>query len=343
LARAPPVRYSTPMRIVIASGIYPPEVGGPALYAKGVKESLERAGHEAPVVLFGSLRGYPSGIRHFLYAIKLWRAASGADAIFAFDTYSVGVPAVLVGMLRGVPVVIRIGGDFVWESYIERTKDLVPLPNFYRVPRDLNRKERIAFKLVTWMLRHAQLAFNTPWLREIWQEPYKIDPSRTHIVENVIGERFDRASVTNRSLLLYGRQIALKNTGAFRSAFQKVRTDGVNFDLEEGMVPHVELIEKIRACYAVAIPSISEVAPNSVIDAIRCGVPFLLTKYSGYAEKYKDMGIIIDPLSQADMARGIREIADPVIHARLCANIVAYADLRTYDHVAREMLAIIQK
>ena len=67
------------------------------------------------------------------------------------------------------------------------------------------------------------------------------------------------------------------------------------------MVPYAELIEKIRACYAVAIPSISEVAPNSVIDAIRCGVPFILTKYSGYAEKYKDMGIIIDPLSQVDM------------------------------------------
>ena len=330
------------MRIIIATGIYPPEVGGPALYAKGVKESLEQAGKEAPAVLFGALRRYPSGVRHLLYAFKLWRAASGADAIFAFDTYSVGVPAVLVGMLRGVPVVIRIGGDFVWESYIERTKDLVPLPNFYRVPRDLNRKERIAFKLVTWMLRHAQLAFNTPWLREIWQEPYKIDPSRTHIVENVIGERVDRSSVTDRSVLLYGRQIVLKNTASFRAAFEKVRAAGVDLELKEGMVPYAELIEKIRACYAVAIPSISEVAPNSVIDAIRCGVPFLLTKYSGYAEKYKEMGIIIDPLSPADIERGIREITDPATYARLCANIAADRDVRTYDHVAREMLAIIQ-
>jgi glycosyltransferase involved in cell wall biosynthesis len=106
------------------------------------------------------------------------------------------------------------------------------------------------------------------------------------------------------------------------------------------MVPYAELIKKMRACYAVAIPSISEVAPNSVIDAIRCGVPFLLTKYSGYAEKYKDMGIIIDPLSPADMARGIRQIADPAMYARLCANIAAYTDVRTYDDVASEMLAI---
>ena len=331
------------MRIIIATGIYPPEIGGPALYAKGVKESLERGGNEAPVVLFGGLRGYPSGVRHFLYAFKLWHAARRADAIFAFDTYSVGVPAVFVGMFRRVPVVIRIGGDFVWESYIERTKDLVPLPDFYRSPRDLNRKERVAKSLVTWMLRHAHLAFNTPWLLDIWHEPYTIDPKRTHVVENVIGARFDRTPVTNRSVLLYGRQITLKNTIAFRAAFEAMRTRGVMLVLEEGMVPYGELIEKICACYAVAVPSISEVAPNSVIDAIRCGVPFILTKHSGYAEKYKDMGIIIDPLSQTDMERGISAIADPANYARLCANIAAYTDVRTYDDVAREMLAIIKK
>ena len=70
LARRFRMRYSTLMRIIIATGIYPPEVGGPALYAKGVKESLERAGNEAPVVLFGGLRRYPSGVRHLLYAYQ---------------------------------------------------------------------------------------------------------------------------------------------------------------------------------------------------------------------------------------------------------------------------------
>ncbi len=340
MARRIFVRYSIPMRIIIATGIYPPEVGGPALYAKGVKESLERSGHDAPVVLFGGLRKYPSGVRHLLYAIKLWRVASGADAIFAFDTYSVGVPATLVAKLRRVPVVIRIGGDFVWESYAERTKDLVPLPDFYRVSRDLNRKERIAFKLVAWMLRHAELAFNTSWLADIWHEPYHLDDSRVHVVENMIGERLQRNTTTDRSILLYGRQIALKNTAAFRSAFEKARADGVDLDLEEGMVPYPELIEKMRASYAVAIPSISEVAPNSVIDALRCGVPFILTKYSGYAEKYKDMGIIVDPLDKSDLTQGITKLADPATYARLCANIAAYTEVRTYDDIAHEMLAI---
>ncbi|HVM73361.1 MAG TPA: glycosyltransferase family 4 protein [Candidatus Paceibacterota bacterium] len=331
------------MRIIIATGIYPPEVGGPALYAKGVRESLEKTGHDAPVVLFSSLKNYPSGVRHVLYVFKLMRAAWGASAIFAFDTYSAGVPTAFVGMLLRKPVVIRIGGDFVWESYIERTHDLVPLPKFYRAPRALSRKERMAKKLVAWMLRHGELAFNTPWLARIWTEPYGLDESRIHTVENVIGPRLERSKETNRSVILYGRQMALKNASAFRTAFEKVRAEGIDLELKEGIVPHAELMELTRSCYAVALPSISDVAPNTIIDALRCGVPFIITKNSGYAEKYKNMGIVIDPLDEADMIRGIKALADPATYERLRANIAAYTTVRTYDDVAHDMLAIIQK
>jgi glycosyltransferase involved in cell wall biosynthesis len=331
------------MRIVIATGIYPPEVGGPALYAQGVKESLERSGHEVLVTLFGTLRKYPPGVRHILYAIRLFNASRGATAIFAFDTYSVGVPAAFIAMLRRIPVVIRVGGDFVWESYVERTHDLVPLSDFYHTPRALNFNERLATILVHWMLNNAQLAFNTAWLVDIWRTPYEIDPARAHIVENVVGERMVGALAAERSILLFGRQIALKNHEAFKAAFSRAHAAGADVVLVEGIVPHAELLEKIRTCYAVAIPSISDVAPNSIVDALRYGKPFLLTKYSGLAEKYSSMGIIVDPLDEVDMERGVREIADPIVYARLCANIAAYTEVRTYGDVAREMLAIVNK
>jgi glycosyltransferase involved in cell wall biosynthesis len=330
------------MKIVIATGIYPPEVGGPALYAKGVKESLERSGYVAPVVLFARFRSFPTGVRHCLYAYVLWRSTCGATAIFAFDTLSVGIPSVLIGMLRGIPVVIRIGGDFVWETYLERTKDLIPLPVFYLNQQKLSLKERIIQKIIVWMLHHARLAFNTQWLIDIWKNPYNIDISHAHVVENAIDSRQEKANQVDRSLLFYSRQIALKNHQSFKSAFEHVRTAGIDLQLEEGMIPHDTLIEKMRSCYAVAVPSISEVAPNNIIDAICCGKPFLLTKYSSYAEKYKEMGIIIDPLDEGDMARGIKEISDPLVYERLCANIANYTEVRTYDDVTRELLVILE-
>ena len=116
------------MRIVIATGVFPPEVGGPALYSKNLAESLTKQGHDVRVVLYGSLKSWPSGIRHAAYALKLIRHSFGAAAIIAFDTYSVGLPATIASIFTRTPVVVRIGGDFVWETYTERTQDLVPLP-----------------------------------------------------------------------------------------------------------------------------------------------------------------------------------------------------------------------
>ncbi|HUO56414.1 MAG TPA: glycosyltransferase, partial [Candidatus Paceibacterota bacterium] len=263
----------------------------------------------------------------------------GAMAIFAFDTSIVGTSAAFVGMIRRIPVVIRVGGDFVWESYIERTKDLVPLTMFYTSPTHLNLKEQFARRLVGWTLRHSFPAFNTGWLLDIWREPYKIDKKRARVVSNVIPARAAQTETHNRSVLMYGRQIALKNTDAFRKAFQQASVD---LELERGIIPFAELMEQMRTCYAVAVPSISEVAPNTIIEAITHGKPFLLSKYSGFAEKYKDFGIIIDPLDEADMQRGIREIADPDVYKRLCERIETFKEVRTYKDVADEFLDIIQ-
>ncbi|OGG53735.1 hypothetical protein A3H16_04270 [Candidatus Kaiserbacteria bacterium RIFCSPLOWO2_12_FULL_53_8] len=328
------------MRIVIATGIYPPEVGGPALYAQGVERALIRMGHEAPLLLFSELKKYPSGIRHLFYVWKLFRATRGARAIFAFDTYSAGVPSALVGMMRRIPVVIRIGGDFVWETYIERTKELIPLPLFYRSPPRLNFRERLSFYLVRSMLDRATLAFNTRWLFDIWRMPYRVNASRAAVVENVIGERLP-AQGADTKVLLYGRNIALKNSDGFKRAFAKARARGVRFELEEGSVPHDMLIERIRSAYAVAIPSISEVAPNMVLDALRCGKPFLLTKYSGYAERFGGYGVIIDPLDEDDITKGIERLADKEEYERLKKKIAAFTEVRTFDEVAKELLSLL--
>ena len=327
------------MRFVIATGLYPPDVGGPAFYAEGVKKALDASGHETRLVLFGSLRKYPSGIRHALYAARLFFAARGADAIFAFDTYSAGVPAAFVGALRHIPVVLRVGGDFVWESYVERTKNLVPLPDFYQKSRDLSLKEKLAKQMVRWMLHHTIPAFNSPWLLSIWKEPYSLERVPSAVVENVIGERLSSLAKEPK-LLFYGRNLALKNAAAFKNTLEQARQDGVQLSLEEGMVSHAELLERIRHAYAVALPSISDVAPNVILDAIRCGKPFLLTKHSGYAVRFKDLGVIVDPLSAEDMARGIRELADTGRYANLVERIGAYKEVRTYDDVARELLAL---
>jgi glycosyltransferase involved in cell wall biosynthesis len=328
------------MRIVIATGIYPPDIGGPALYAKGVREALERSGHKVRIVTFGNVRSWPSGLRHVAYACKLFAAAWRADVMLAFDSYSTGVPAVFVATILRLPVVVRVGGDFVWEHYIERTEALVPLPHFYASKPKLSILERVAFFLVRWMLARTELAFNTQWLLDIWQPVYGFSRERAQVIGNVLPERREPEE-SDKTILLYGRSIALKNVQTFRRAYARARKRGLPLALEQRIVPHGQFLERIRRAHAVAIPSVSDVAPNTLLEALSCGKPFLLTKYSGYAEEYKKYGVIMDPLDEESIAQGLEQLADEKHYKKLCANIRHLDAARTYDDVAREMLELV--
>jgi glycosyltransferase involved in cell wall biosynthesis len=138
---------------------------------------------------------------------------------------------------------------------------------------------------------------------------------------------------------LYGRHLWLKNAGSFRRAFAEAGTGMV---LEEGELPHAEFLKRLSRARAIAVPSVSDVAPNTIIDAIRCGKPFLLTKYSGYAETFGRFGIIVDPLDEDDMRRGVQKLADPAIYESLRRNILEFRDVRTFDDVAMEFIAIVE-
>ncbi len=59
------------MKILIATSIYPPQVGGPAHYSFKLKEEFEKMGHKVVVVSYTWEKALPSGIKHIIYLIKL--------------------------------------------------------------------------------------------------------------------------------------------------------------------------------------------------------------------------------------------------------------------------------
>ena len=104
------------MNIVIATGLYAPDIGGPATYALMLEDELPKRGHEVIIVPFGWVRHYPKGIRHLVYAHKLWCESKRSDVIYALDPISVGIPALLIATLRRRPFLLRLGGDYAWEQ-----------------------------------------------------------------------------------------------------------------------------------------------------------------------------------------------------------------------------------
>lgn len=132
------------MHILLATGIFPPAIGGPATYSTKLAEEFLKLGHSVTVVTYGrelkidptslpmELRGAGNGklkiifirktggviARWMRYRKALKKYAHDADAVIALSSVSTGIPLLLSG-LKKPKKILRLGGDFFWERYTD--------------------------------------------------------------------------------------------------------------------------------------------------------------------------------------------------------------------------------
>lgn len=120
------------MKILIATGIYPPDIGGPATYSKLLEGDLPKMGIETLVVSYSSVRHLPRGISHLVYLYRLFRASFGRDVIYAMDPVSVGFPSMIVAKVLRKRFYLKIVGDYAWEQGRNKFGVKEHLDNFYK-------------------------------------------------------------------------------------------------------------------------------------------------------------------------------------------------------------------
>jgi glycosyltransferase involved in cell wall biosynthesis len=154
------------MKILITTGLFPPDIGGPATYVPRIAESLSNRGHEITVVAprdrgvacpitdppYRLVRFYrPRFMRYVNYFIELRRALAAilrevrtCEMMFV---NGLNLPAMLVSRLTGKPMVVKVVGDSAWELAHNRGWTDVSLDDFHKVHGlriDLFRKIRLA-------------------------------------------------------------------------------------------------------------------------------------------------------------------------------------------------------
>jgi glycosyltransferase involved in cell wall biosynthesis len=330
------------VKILLATGIYPPQIGGPAQYAKNLAEAFRAQGHEVLVRTYELERKLPMGVRHLLFFLRSLWAMPGTDLVIALDTFSVAFPAVCAARLCGKKMMIRTGGDFLWEFYVERTGDLVLFKDFYATRMGkINFKERLIFKLTKWTLRGFDgIIFSTQWQRDIFTPAYGLDADKNYIVENFYGERLTSNIPNAMNFLSSSRLFKGKNHERLSEAFQIVNKKGVLAVSDTAPVPHDEFIEKMRYSYAVLVVSISDISPNVILEAIRLGKPFIMTRETGITEKLKDIALIVDPENVEDIAEKIEMLCDPKIYADYQSRVQNFTYTHSWEEIAKEFLIV---
>jgi len=330
------------MKILIATGIFPPDIGGPAQYAKNLRDVWERQGHDVSVRAFSFERRLPTVIRHCWFLFRCIIPAFRSDLIFCPDTFSAAVPIALIARIMRKPLVIRTGGDFLWEMYIERTADLVLFRTFYETRKGkLSLKERIIFRLVSFSLKSASVViFSTGWQRDIFIKAYRLDRKKTRIVENYFGPKVESFTPVRKDFVAGTRPLLWKNSARVAEAFTLVRARNADVVYDAATVPHERFLDKIAHSYAVIIASLGDISPNTILDAIRADKPFILTKETGLYEKLKDIALWVDPEDVSDIAEKVALLCDPVVYETYKGKVSRFMFTHTWEEIAEEIIQI---
>jgi glycosyltransferase involved in cell wall biosynthesis len=139
------------MKILITSGLFPPDIGGPATYVPHIAEALAKRGHYVTVVAprdrtttcpiadppYRLIQFHRArALRYANFFIELGRAfatilrqARTCDVLFV---NGLGLAAALVARLTGKPMVVKVVGDGAWEIAYNRGWTTLSLDEFPR-------------------------------------------------------------------------------------------------------------------------------------------------------------------------------------------------------------------
>ncbi len=249
------------MQLVLATGIFPPDVGGPATYVEHLaKEFIRRGADNITVITYAKeekgisvsqeggktvVRVSKSGgpiVRWRRYAKALRDHAAQSDVVIAFSSISVGMPLKMAKLSKPVRI-LRLGGDYFWERYTAMG-GLRTLREWYKLRPYRQRHvitDEAAYTLTRRLNTHFMkpilptfhhIVFSTQFQEEIYRLYYPVLPDHS-VIENAFPEKVTLSQSVHymRSeelrgrrlrLLYFGRFVGFKNLKALLEAVAKL-------------------------------------------------------------------------------------------------------------------------
>lgn len=190
------------MKILLTTPIFPPEIGGPAIYTREISGRLMKKGHQVRVVAFtdaepevkdiavipvrlsygllGSLR------RQLRLFFTILRAAREVDLLYAQGAVVVGLCSLVVGRLLKKPVVVKFVGDVAWEQAVNAAKTNKFLEEFLSQPEG-GFYIKLIMRIQRFVFHHANKVI-TPsnYLKNILVKFYQVPASKIEVVYNAV-------------------------------------------------------------------------------------------------------------------------------------------------------------
>ncbi len=365
------------MKVVLVSGIWPPDPGGPASHAPALAGFLHDRGHVVEVVTTAdsepASRGYPvrwvrrrSSLRHARAALLVRECARRADVVYATSMIR---RAAIGSSLARRPLVVKVTSDEVFERARRSGRFAGTLDEFQE-----ESSGRILLLRVTRqaaLRRASHLFFPSAYLRDV-ALGWGVDPSRVSVLANPAPPLPDlpsrealRAELGLEGFVLgfAGRlvpakalDVALRAVAAVPGVTIVIVGDGPDrpalesmareLGIEErvhfrGTVGRDEVLRLFRASDAALLSSAWENFPHTVVEALAVGCPVVATRVGGIPEVVRDgeNGLLVPPLDTDGLASAISRLADD---SGLRARVAAAAAASVASHTEQAVFSAIE-
>jgi glycosyltransferase involved in cell wall biosynthesis len=337
------------VRVLVVSGIWPPDVGGPASHAPEVAGFLRSRGHEVEVVVTAgqepapqpypvhwTSRRLPVGPRHLHSAALVGRHARSADVVYTTGMFA---RSAIGATLARRPYVVKLTGDPAFERLRARGSVGGTVEDFQSV-RGLPARALGALRGGV-LRRAAHVYCPSEYLRSLavgWGVPAE----RTGVLPNpapeppAFGDRDDlrrRLGLDGVALAFAGRLTAQKSLPSLLEAVAEAEgvqlaiagegpeQDAVDAALRRlglghrvrvlGPVDRDGVLELFHAADGTVLASAWENFPHTVVESLAVGTPVIATAVGGVAEVVRDAenGLLVPPGDVPALAAAIRRFA----------------------------------
>ena len=341
------------MRIAFLTGIWPPDVGGPATHGPDFARFLVGRGHTVHVVTMGDgepseqpcevevvSRRLPFPLRYGQVALRGARAARRADIVYATATYAAAAAA---ASIVHRPLVVKLVSDPAYERAQRYGLFSGSLAEFQTAA---SRRVRALQALRTRSLLAATtIVVPSAYLAEI-AEGWGIRDDRIHVLTNpappprevepephvpgtfVFVGRLTRQKGLGTAIAAIARvpnaRLVLVGDGPERSALEQAAASsaGAGRIAFRGSLTRDDALRAVAGAEAALLSSDWENLPHSAVEALSVGVPVVSTAVGGVPEVVRDgqNGLLVQPGDPEALAVALRRVLEePGLRDRLAS------------------------
>ena len=316
------------MRILITTGIFPPDIGGPATYVPTIAKALTERGHQVTVLttsepenlrwddsihpfrVFRINRRQKIWLRSLKCVAKMLRLGRTADVIYANGIY---FETAIANKFLRKPLVMKIVGDEAWERSVRKgwTKD--NFEDFQQ--RCQSWQAELLKRHRSWIVRQADKVIVPSQYLANWVVKWGVPPERIAVIYNAveIPDGVKPLSVplkTPVKAVTAGRLIPLKRVDGLLEALREIPElglvvvgDGPERPQLERMAQELGVSDRVyfagqrskeetlalmSACDFFVLNSTHEGLPHVVLEAMALGLPVVATAVGGIPEVVRD-------------------------------------------------------